>query len=139
MLKAPFWSERGGLVRPWWKDGLTEEYLEMWEGYEKSPVALSAIQWRRIVEIADMEKNLIPGKHYMEIRYEDFINDPHKIVNILMKKCDLHMCRDIHRYLETVGKLKNMNYKYKKNLSHREIKIVEAITGPIAIKKGYDF
>jgi hypothetical protein len=75
----------------------------------------------------------------MEIRYEDFVNDPHAMVDDVMTQCGLRRCNDIDRYLETVGKLKNMNSKYKKNLSHEEMKMVEDITRPIAIKKGYNF
>ena len=97
------------------------------------------MQWKRILEIADLERDLVGQKSYIELRYEDFVNDPHATVDLLLERCDLPMCRDIHQYLETIGKLKNVNYKFKKNLSQEEIRMVEDITRPVAINKGYDF
>jgi hypothetical protein len=139
LLNVDFWRRHEGFEKPWWRGGLPEEYLDIWGAYDESPATLAAVQWRRVIEIADRERDIIAEKNYMELRYEDFVSDPHATVNLLMEKCDLSMCKDIYRYLETIGKLKNMNYKYKQNLSNKEIIMIEDITRPVAVKKGYDF
>ncbi|NIA11795.1 MAG: hypothetical protein GWP10_19240 [Nitrospiraceae bacterium] len=38
LLKAKFWREGGGLVRPWWRNGLPDEYIREWEDSGRSPL-----------------------------------------------------------------------------------------------------
>jgi len=50
-----------------------------------------------------------PG-HFIEIRYEDFVEKPHKYLTEVFHKVDLEDSSEAHRYISSVGKLSNMNY-----------------------------
>ncbi len=138
LLKVRFWCEKGGLERPWW-DGLPEVYLQEWERRDKSPVALAAIQWKRVVTLTWEEKQYVFPGHFIEVSYEDFVENPHEILTEIFNRVGLSNPPEPHKYISSIGKLKNMNYKYKQDLNENDIKIIEEITQEIATQVGYDF
>ena len=139
LLKVQFWKEGGGHVRPWWRNGLPDEYVKEWEDTGRSPVALAAVQWKRVVELAREEEALIPPERYVRISYEDIVEDPHGLLSMLFKKVALSDSVAAHSYITSFGKLRNMNSKYKKYLDASEIALVERITAETAAQAGYDF
>ena len=139
LLNVSFWKEGGGHLKPWWKNGLTDRDLEDWENSGRSPVALAAIQWRRIVETAWEEKKAIGGDRYIEIRYEDFVETPHDVLKSVFVAVGLKDSQLAHRYLDSVGKLSSMNYKFRTGLCDSDIRLVEKLTGKTAEKAGYVF
>jgi hypothetical protein len=138
LLVAPFWKIRGGHVRPWWLNGLTDQDMEEWNLSGKSPVALGAIQWKRIIEMAWEEKTLIPPGRYLEVRYEDFAEKPGDVLRRILEKLELKDSEVAHRYLTSIGKVKNMNFKYKEHLGREDIALICRITSKTAIQAGYD-
>ena len=52
LMNVDFWRKKGGFKKPWWKNGLTNNDLRMYDRYKQSPLALAAIQWRRIIKVA---------------------------------------------------------------------------------------
>ncbi|MDL1957456.1 MAG: sulfotransferase [Candidatus Desulfofervidus auxilii] len=138
LLKVKFWREGGGLERPWWQ-GLPEEYIKEWEKRNRSPVALAALQWKRVVSLTWEEKKYVQHGHFIEIRYEDFVEKPHEYLTEVFHKVGLEDSPEAHKYISSIGKLRNMNYKYKKDLSKEDIKLIEEITRDVANKAGYYF
>ena len=138
LLKVKFWREGGGLERPWWK-GLPEEYIKEWEKRNRSPLALAALQWKRVVSLTWEEKKYVQHGHFIEIRYEDFVEKPHEYLTKIFHKVGLEDSSEAHKYISSIGKLRNMNYKYKQDLSKENIKLIEEITRDEANKAGYSF
>ncbi len=138
LLKVKFWKEGGGLERPWWQ-GLPEEYIEEWKKRNKSPVALAALQWKRVITLTWEEKQYVLPGHFIEVRYEDFVEKPHECLTEIFNKVGLEDSPEAHKYISSIGKLRNMNYKYKQDLSKKDIKIIEEITRDVANKAGYCF
>jgi len=139
LFKATFWKEGGGLVRPWWRRGLTDNDIEQWEASDRSPVVLNAVQWRRVVELTWEEKESILSERYLEIRYEDFVEEPHEALSMVFEKVGLKDSNVSHRYVSSIGGLINMNYKYREHLRVEEIAMIEKITGQTAKRVGYDY
>lgn len=138
LLKVRFWREKGGLEKPFW-NGFPAEYFQEWERKNRSPVALAALQWKKVVLLTWEEKKYALPGHFIEVRYEDFVEEPHEILTTIFNKVGLSDSPEAHRYISSIGKLRNMNYKYKKDLSKDDIKIIEEITADVAKKAGYDF
>ena len=138
-LHVDFWARKGGLERPYWRNGLPREYLEEWYKSDKSPAGLVAIQWKRMVELCWEEKNLIPEDKYIEIKYEDFVVSPHECISSIFNKLGLSDCSKVHRYLSSVGKLRSMNYKFKQAMNEKDVALVEKITQDTAYDAGYCF
>jgi len=139
LLKVDFWQEGGGLKEPWWVNGLPREYVNAWEERDRHPVALAAVQWKRVVELTFEEKKLLRQGCFFQIRYEDFVSDPHGTLSGLFASLGLSDAVEAHNYLATTGNIRNMNFKYSKILSAEEIAIVETLVKPVAQKTGYSF
>lgn len=139
LLKVPFWRERCCLERPWWLNGLPEAYIQEWIDTGRSPAALAAVQWKRVVELTWEEKKIIAKGRYIEVRYEDFVTDSHGALREILSKAELSDSLTIHHYISSVGRVENMNYKYKKHLTKQDIALVENLTRDTAKQAGYHF
>ncbi len=138
LMKVEFWRKRG-LDRPWWQNGLPDAYVREWVESGRSPVALAAVQWKWIVELTWLEKEKIEKEKFMEIRYEDFLQRPHDMSRDILRRLALADSPETHRYLDTSGKMVDMNRKYRSFLGEDEIRLIEDITRVTAGRAGYDF
>jgi hypothetical protein len=138
LMQVSYWAEQGGLEKPFWT-GLWAEDIAAWEKADRSPIALAAVQWRRVVEQTWLEKGRLPEKRYIELRYEDFVEGPGISINAIFAKLDLPPSPNAEKYLTYLGKPRNMNFKYKKHLKPEEIGLVEDLTRSTARQAGYEF
>ena len=139
LVYVDLWIKSGGLEKPSWQHGLFEKDLNEWYETGRSPVALAAIQWKKIVELAWEEKEELSAEQYIEIRYEDFVRDPHVQLSAVFEKARLRDSAMAHDYIASRGKLSDMNYKYKKVLLAKDIALIEKITYQTAKRAGYVF
>jgi hypothetical protein len=139
LLKVKFWREGHGLLRPWWRNGMPHAYLREWKASGRSSAALAAVQWKRVVEQTWEEKELISPESFLEVRYEDFTEDPHEILSLVFEKLHLPDSDEAHRYVTSIGKLRNMNYKYKKYLHVDDVAMIKQCTCQTAKRAGYSF
>ncbi|MFO8054721.1 MAG: sulfotransferase [Bacteroidales bacterium] len=138
LLNVAFWKNKGGIEKPWWQNGLSKAYIDEWIKYDKSPVALAAVQWKQVVEYAWQEsKKLAPGK-YMEVHYEQFVKDPQKAIDHIFSRLRLPPSENAYRFINSIAQVKNnMNKKYRQHLSSSEIQLIDEITMATARKAGY--
>ena len=141
LLKVHFWVTRAGLDTPWWKNGLSQDYMNIWLKEDKSPAVLAALQWKQIIEHAWDELKTVSEKkiRYIEINYEDFVAEPKNVIGKILDASELRLSDKVLRYIEEKIKIRNMNYKFRNNLTTKDIAAVESITRPIAKKIGYTF
>lgn len=118
---------------------MPKEYIQELEDCGKSPAALGAMQWKRVVELTWEERLLLPPEQFIEIRYEDFVQDPYSILRDVFKFLELDDSVEAHQYLSTFGDIRNMNYKFCENLTAEEIGVIERITAHTAHEAGYIF
>ena len=137
LMQVDFWRKKGGLFLPWWRNGLTSDDLLEWENCNKSPIALAAIQWKRIIEVTHSEKSYLQSTQFYEAKYEDFVINPHKTLSMSFSFFGLNESDQAHQYISSIGKIHNSNYKYKLLLNSSDIKLIDRITAPIASRYGY--
>ncbi len=138
LLKSDWWIKGQGLTKPWW-NGLPKQDMQQWLLADRSPIALSAIQWKQVVALTWKEKELIPPERYMEITYEDFIQSPFQCIRHIFLKAGLTPSITSHRYLEEKGKPVNMNYKFKQFFTRSEIELIDNLTRSTAMQAGYEY
>jgi hypothetical protein len=138
LLKVQFWSQGGGFTQPWWKNGLSAEFLQEWHRYGSSPSALAAVQWKQIIEIAWEEKSHLENERYFEIRYEDFVEDPNRVIDDICHKVGLRPCNSLSAYIISSRKISDMNKKYLDHLTLSDIGTIEVICRATAAIVGYD-
>jgi hypothetical protein len=139
LLKVSFWKKHGGLENPWWENGLSPDFVDEWISSGRSPIALAAVQWKQVVELAWQESKTLNSGTYIEVRYEDFVTAPHRILQDIFRKVDLSYSEIVQGYVNSIGKVKNMNFKYHQNLTRSDILLVDRITLNTARKAGYGF
>jgi hypothetical protein len=137
LMNVGFWKKGGGYEKPWWGGGLLEEDLEIYRRYDRSPLVLTAIQWRRIMLVAREEAALIGSDRYIEIRYEDALQNPYLAIDGLLDFSCLKRSKKVHEYIRTNSSLKNMNVKFPKDLSSRDITVLNEVLGDVNSQFGY--
>jgi len=114
-----------GFEKPFWENSLTNDLEKIWEKYNKSPVALAALEWRSIYEQTNYESKKNNIKFY-NLKYENFAEHPVKELKRIINFANLNYSDNIFKYTNE-NNYENMNYKYKERLSKRQVEIIEDI------------
>ncbi len=132
----PGWRGTFREREPAWT-GLGPEHLQRWSEHESSSSALAAVEWRAVVEAAGSEAGeLAPGR-YMEIRYEDFIADPHRRLDELTAFCGLPRSTDAHAFLAERVQIRDMNYQWSSAMTEAELTQLDLLIGGLLEELGY--
>ena len=127
LMHVDFWKEKSGFAKPFWDNGLSEKYLCEWEKYDRSPLALAAVQWRNVIELGRKESDRLSRDQYLEIRYEDFVLDPGDATQKLNAFCSLSPSETQRQYLATQVGVKDMNTKYLEAFKRDELVMLNDI------------
>ena len=112
LLNVDFWIEGGGYDRPWWRNGLQEGWETEWKSFGSSPISLAALQWRTIMEVTDWERRRISSNQYFEVRYEDFLADPHRTLELVAQFCDVNAtAEELRKAARSVNRARAFAYR----------------------------
>ena len=137
LMNFPHWRDTFRLREPAWENGLSGDDLAAWRYSGAEPIALAAIQWRKVIETnRDEAATLAPGR-YQEVRYEDFLSDPHGTLDELTEFSALEPAPEAHRFLDQRVVLRDMNVRWTQSFTPREIEIIEELIGPLLAELGY--
>ena len=115
LIEIDFWKGWEGPHK--WEWGvLNEEQTKKFEYYNKSFVILAAIEWVILVDAIEELKKECKQSQFLEIKYENFISEPVKTFKKVIEFSELEWSNTFERRIEKI-KLKDMNYKWKKNLT----------------------
>lgn len=138
LLRVHFWRDSWRERQVSWSGGVDEEDLDPWRDSDDLPLALTALQWAAIVSAArDEARELAPG-HYVELRYEDFVADPHRLLDEVTAACDLPPARQPHEFLDTRVDLRDMNQGWRRALDGPQRALLEELIGDRLSDLGYD-
>jgi hypothetical protein len=138
LMRVSFWRDTSRLREPAWRNGLTGEDLQIWERLGRSAVALAALEWRAVIRAARREASQLASDGYREVRYEDFISDPHALLGQLISFCDLRHSPAPHEFLDLRFELRNMNRQWCDRLSGTETRLVDEVGGDLLVELGYE-
>jgi len=125
LIEVDFWKPERAL-NGYWNGLLSNKDLGMISTSGNQMVTSTALQWRRVREQVDIEKKDIASKRYFLIKYEDLMKDPTGVIDHLSSSIGLVSTEGIGGYLSK-RHFTNMNYKYEKRLTPRDILTVEDI------------
>lgn len=114
----------------WW---LQDKAINHVDEYE-DPIELIGQHWRHTVEELRGLRNLV-GNRYLELRYEDLIEDVHGIVGPVLDFAGLDNIDDWLARLPT--KLPNMNTKWRENFTPRQIELLNNNLSPLLSTLSY--
>lgn len=137
LLNVEFWKRGGGLEKPWWGNGLNDQYIDAWEKSGKDPGVLAAVQWKQIIETSREEAKALKDSQYIEVKYEDFINEPTITIHELYRKIMLSCNDEIGAHDDNEMPIKSMNEKYKQHWNSTYIRELKKSMEPIYSGLGY--
>jgi omega-hydroxy-beta-dihydromenaquinone-9 sulfotransferase len=137
LLRVGFWRERNRMNEPAWRNGLTAEDLEDWHRYDGSPLALAAVQWRRVVETTRAESERVAPDRYGEIHYERFLGTPHSVLDAVAGFCGLAPSTPAKQFLASRFALQDMNVQWRARFGLDEVEILNELIGPTLSCVGY--
>jgi len=117
--------KRKGLKKLNWDGSLDKKDMLEWQSYDFSALSLATLEWRAVYNLTKLEINAIKPK-YLQIKYENFVNDPKLIVKQILKFVGLNYSKSHDKFINNT-KIVNLNSKYSKDLSKKEINIINTI------------
>jgi omega-hydroxy-beta-dihydromenaquinone-9 sulfotransferase len=125
-LNVPWWKN----TNLWWLGAKPSAFNES----EIDPIELCALQWRNNVkEILEVCKPF--SERYLEVRYENLIRNPKKVVCDIFNFCELGSCDDAMAIVPQ--KLEDMSFKWKNDLNANQKSIVFQAAGDLLEEFGY--
>lgn len=121
LMRVPFWKDTYRLHEPAWSGGPDDGRLERLRREDPSPQALAAVQWQTVIESIRAEAAGLPPGRYAEIRYEDFVRDPHPLLDQIVNFCDLPPDPRPRAFLDDRLVLRDMNYRWSERLTPPEV------------------
>jgi hypothetical protein len=137
LMRVPFWRDTWRIDRPAWSGRFGDREAAQWKRYNRSPLALAAIQWRAVVRSGRQEAAQFAPTRYGEVRYEDFIADPHRVLDELATFCDLRSSPAPHEFLDKRIELRDMNVQPRAPLSDGELRMLDDLMGDTLAELGY--
>ncbi len=135
MLEVDFWEGWRG-PQGWRWGELTPMQRAEWEKYNRSFVALAAIEMNILMEAMEQAKSKVKPENFLEIKYEDLCVTPIDTFKDVVKFCQLDWNPKFGRTIESF-ELKNTNYKWQKELTPGQHKILEKVLIPYNEKYRY--
>jgi hypothetical protein len=137
LMNVEFWRDTWRLSEPAWANGLTDADLKRWEEYGGSPLALAALEWCAVVDRAREEAELLPPGRYLEVRYEDFLADPHRVIDRIADFCELQRAPAAHDFIDRHLTLHAVNYRWRERFSSDELEMLSELMGESLEAFGY--
>ncbi|MBW2281275.1 MAG: sulfotransferase [Deltaproteobacteria bacterium] len=119
--KDRFW----GIRPPGWKDLVDRPAIEA-----------SAMQWEWTLEAVRNSAEGLPESRYMEVRYEDFVDDPEGVLRAIGDKCGLEW--DAAFLKELVSDVSSQDFKWRERLSPEEVEMLHGLIGKSLADLGYE-
>ena len=137
LMNVHFWGDTWRARRPAWRDGIPERDLARWRELAGSPLALAAIQWSAVVERAREEAARFAPARYAEVRYEDFVADPHGVLDEVTEFCELARSSEVHEFIDGRIEIRDMNYQWAERFEIGEIEVLNELMGDAFASFGY--
>jgi len=136
ILNVDWWQGWRGPTN-WQRPELTPAQNEEWQKYNKSFIALAAIEWKILMDAHETAKRLVSKENFLEIKYEDLCADPKNTLKKSIEFCELDWSNDVNRILNK-HKLNSSNSKYKNDLTVNQKRILEEVLNKYLVRYGYE-
>ena len=138
LMRVAFWKDTFRLNLPAWRGGLDEADLAAWRERGSEPLELAALQWRTIVTGARREAAQHAEGRYHEVRFEDYISDPHTTIDALFDHAGLGPAERVHGYIDERLELRDLTSSWRQRVSEPEVEALDALCGDLLAELGYE-
>ncbi len=137
LMNVSFWRDTHRFRQPAWEGGLPAEALEVWKARNHSPLVLAALQWKNVIERTREERAACSPQGYLEVRYEDFLSDPHRVVEQICRSCELSPSRRIGDFIDRRLGLRNPTERFRERFSSDELDLLNELLADLLVELGY--
>lgn len=136
LLRVPFWKDTFRLESPAWRGGLGEADLAAWRS-RGTPEALAAVEWGAVLRTARQEAERVAEERYLEVRFEDFLADPHAMLDRLHSFAGLGRDPGAHETLDRRLDVRDPGTGWRGRLSPSQVETIEALLREPMRELGY--
>jgi omega-hydroxy-beta-dihydromenaquinone-9 sulfotransferase len=137
LLRVPFWRDTHRLTRPAWSGGLSAAEVQAWSDSQSSPVALAAVQWGAVLRHAREEAAQFAADRYLEIRYEDFVAEPHAALTRMFEFSHLTDAPEAHGFIEDRVAVRDLGAGWRKRLTSDDVASIQHLLAEPMTELGY--
>jgi Sulfotransferase family len=137
LSRVPFWRDTSRSREPAWPGGLRPEDLDRWHQHGDSPAALAAVEWRAVLELAREEAASVAPDRYAEVRYEDFVMDPHAVLDEIFAFAQLPPDPYPHEFVNQQIDVRDVSSEWRQRLPAEDAAVVDEVTGDTMREFGY--
>lgn len=135
LLAVKFWRGWSGPAQ-WGFGELSPSQRSEWESHDRSFVALAGIQWKLLMAAMEAASRGLPAETFMQVRYEDFVDDPVASFQRVAAFCELDWSTRFERSISR-HRLRTANDKWKENLTVVQQEILERVLAEMLQRYGY--
>jgi Sulfotransferase family len=136
MLQRPHWH---GYLGPWgWGHGpLPGAYETEWEASGYSFLALAAIDWKLMMDAFERAKARIPEHLWMDLRYEDFIEDPRSCARQILDFFALEWTEQFEKGFRKYAFSTSRRAGYKRDTTPDQASLLDQLLHEHLVRYGY--
>lgn len=136
LLQMDWW---GGYRGPGvWRFGPLDEASHAdWVRRGQSFVALAGLSWRFLMEGYMAEGAKLGPERFMEVRYEDFVNNPVQSLRSMVQFLGLPWSTRIERVAMRGGVYESRRRAFETDLAREQVAELEGVIGPMLARYGY--
>lgn len=117
---------------------LSPDQQARWEAYDRSYVALAALQWEILMQAYEQAKSVMSSpERLLEIRYEDLCADPVRTVKLATDFAGLDFSGQFRREIEQF-RVRDQNDKWKRDLSPSQQAVLTNCIRDALLHWGYE-
>jgi len=136
LMRVDFWAGTWRERSVAWGGVLGEADLDRWRELGEPPLGLAALQWQELVRGAREEARRYVPDRYAEVRYEDFVADPHATIDEMTSFCELPKAPEPHEFLRARVEIRDMN-RGSAAASESERELLDELIGAELAALGY--
>lgn len=135
-LQMPWWNGYQG-PECWLYGNLSAQYYSEWMASGKSFVTLAAITWKMLVESFEKSKVCLDVSQYLEIRYEDFLENPREVLQRMLEFCNLDWSRSFEKHYIRQMISSARRESFRRDLSEAQNIEIEKCLSRYLLRYGY--
>jgi len=136
LLHVSFWT--GWRGPQGWRAGLlSTEDQAIWDRYDRSFVALAALEWRIQMRAMDAARRSVDADRFLELKYETYCAQPVESIRRVLEFADLPNSPEFERQLAATT-IRNANERWRESLTPDQQRILDEILREDLLSYGYD-
>jgi hypothetical protein len=135
LVRQSWWF---GYRGPWrWNFGpLPDKYQKEWEKYGRSFLVLAALEWKLLMDAFEEAKRELPATQWMDLRYEDFVDQPRHCVAQILHFADLSWSDKFEKAFAR-HQFRENKEGYLRDLSQAQIEQLDSVLASYLQARGY--